>query len=925
MVIETAYEVKMRRSPPPNHPVFLMRLTQCSQRLPSRLLLSSQRRNQGQGLVEFALILPLLLLLVMGLIEFGYIFTAYSSLFNAAREGARYGVVHPRDVSRIVSSARGKMFLVDPNKVDITVAYDSGPGTSVFTDTAQVQIGDRVVVHLTYDLPTITPVIQPIVSTLHIETQAARTIAALGEVAWIPPGEGEPDSDGDGVPDEQDICSGFDDTLDTDGDSVPDGCDNCPDVSNPGQTDADGDGSGDACDESVVAIALSVVADPQIVHSGDVVLFTYTVTNISDVDLTDVTIVDDFGNTIHVGNLAAGATVVETSSENITTTTTNNVTATGTDPQSGMASDSASVTVTVIRPALDLTVAVNPTVVSSGEVVTFTYTVQNSGDADLTNVTVVDSFETSVGPVTLTIGSTVFWRIPYRIYETTTNHVTATGTDPLGDTVSDGDSATVFVELAPILIQEPLYEGDTVVNGTAEAGQAVSIRDLMSATFPSPSVVVQPDGSFEFAGLPPLVAGHVIAVEGYGKWDSAVVIGALDPIVIHKPLCHGSSVVAGTAEPGQTITLVIEDAGYQGSTRVADDGRFTFTLPAEQPLQYGQTVGVSGYGESASAAVEACTSDAYIVISPPCGPSGSTAVTVKGFNWPSASGQLKQIGVHWDAYGTRVGTVNPATSHFVQKIQVDVTPGSHAVLARTEKSNGQPTGGVSAEATFLSPCPAPNLVIADLTLLTTGPISTYQPLDFSVTVANIGTQPINNLFWMDLYSAEPTAQTSGIAWAAVSGLSAGASIPLTITLPSGFATTGSYQIWALADSWDQVRELDEGDNDYGPITVTVSEEGTPPPPPPTGTGSIAGETWVSLTGIPVPHGRTVVRVYEGTTLIASTISNDNARYELSNLPVATYTIIGETWIDGVRYSGTVPGVEVVENETTVAIIIMYEG
>jgi Flp pilus assembly protein TadG len=138
-------------------------------------------------LVEFALILPLLLLLILGIIEFGYVFTVYTGLFNAAREGARYGVVRPSDVSGIESRTRGKIFLVDPNAVDmdITVRYDNGPGTEPFTNTAQVQIGDRVLVHLTYDLPTITPVIQPIASTLHVETEAARTIATLGDAAIL--------------------------------------------------------------------------------------------------------------------------------------------------------------------------------------------------------------------------------------------------------------------------------------------------------------------------------------------------------------------------------------------------------------------------------------------------------------------------------------------------------------------------------------------------------------------------------------------------------------------------------------------------------------------------------------------------------------------------------------------------------------------
>jgi Flp pilus assembly protein TadG len=50
-------------------------------------------RESGQSLVEFALVVPLLFLLLFGSIEFGRVFHAYHVITSAAREGARAAAV----------------------------------------------------------------------------------------------------------------------------------------------------------------------------------------------------------------------------------------------------------------------------------------------------------------------------------------------------------------------------------------------------------------------------------------------------------------------------------------------------------------------------------------------------------------------------------------------------------------------------------------------------------------------------------------------------------------------------------------------------------------------------------------------------------------------------------------------------------------
>jgi Flp pilus assembly protein TadG len=58
------------------------------------LPLRKVRDDSGQALVEFALVLPMLLLLVFGIIEFGRAWNARQVLTDAAREGTRTMVVN---------------------------------------------------------------------------------------------------------------------------------------------------------------------------------------------------------------------------------------------------------------------------------------------------------------------------------------------------------------------------------------------------------------------------------------------------------------------------------------------------------------------------------------------------------------------------------------------------------------------------------------------------------------------------------------------------------------------------------------------------------------------------------------------------------------------------------------------------------------
>ena|SRR5947208_1402300 len=62
---------------------------------------SRSKRERGQNAVEFALLLPVLMLVLFGILDLGRLFFAAITITNAARDGARYGIEHPTDLSGI--------------------------------------------------------------------------------------------------------------------------------------------------------------------------------------------------------------------------------------------------------------------------------------------------------------------------------------------------------------------------------------------------------------------------------------------------------------------------------------------------------------------------------------------------------------------------------------------------------------------------------------------------------------------------------------------------------------------------------------------------------------------------------------------------------------------------------------------------------
>lgn len=83
------------------------------------------KKEKGQGLVEFALILPFLLVLVVGIVEMGVILNRQITVVNAAREGARFGAygAEPDAIYAQTLLATSQMFEFTEENAVVTVIH----------------------------------------------------------------------------------------------------------------------------------------------------------------------------------------------------------------------------------------------------------------------------------------------------------------------------------------------------------------------------------------------------------------------------------------------------------------------------------------------------------------------------------------------------------------------------------------------------------------------------------------------------------------------------------------------------------------------------------------------------------------------------------------------------------------------------------
>jgi len=107
-----------------------------------------KRLQRGQDLMEYALVLPIMLLILMSILDLGRVIYVYSSLHNSVRDGARYGIISPTDAAGIESVVFDKAVGLDPADLVVSVVQ---PNQEI------IQVG------ATYQFTAVSPVVAALI------------------------------------------------------------------------------------------------------------------------------------------------------------------------------------------------------------------------------------------------------------------------------------------------------------------------------------------------------------------------------------------------------------------------------------------------------------------------------------------------------------------------------------------------------------------------------------------------------------------------------------------------------------------------------------------------------------------------------------------------------------------------------------------
>jgi Flp pilus assembly protein TadG len=131
------------------------------------------RDARGQGLVEFALVFPILILLLLAIFDVGRLVFAYNDITNAARDGVRVAIVDQTSgVARDATIRQATSLGLTSS--DVTVSYRAADLSGDCP--TPYQLGCVAEVQVKFDWQAITPIIGSIIGPVTVTTQTEMPI-----------------------------------------------------------------------------------------------------------------------------------------------------------------------------------------------------------------------------------------------------------------------------------------------------------------------------------------------------------------------------------------------------------------------------------------------------------------------------------------------------------------------------------------------------------------------------------------------------------------------------------------------------------------------------------------------------------------------------------------------------------------------------
>jgi Flp pilus assembly protein TadG len=148
----------------------------------SPLRVGGRRRSRGQGLVEFAVVLPVLMMVILGLLDLGRAIYTYNTLSQASRQASRMAIVNQTSTSiKDEAIAYGATLGLAQSNVDVCFKTETTTQKNCSSNTDNCPQSTRVIgclaivnTHVSY--APFTPIVALLFNTINLSSTSVEPI-----------------------------------------------------------------------------------------------------------------------------------------------------------------------------------------------------------------------------------------------------------------------------------------------------------------------------------------------------------------------------------------------------------------------------------------------------------------------------------------------------------------------------------------------------------------------------------------------------------------------------------------------------------------------------------------------------------------------------------------------------------------------------